>query len=422
MEGTRKTDPPGASRGGRREPVSGRGALRTTSMVGGALRGRRARSALTVAGIGSTTLLVLVLLAAERSLSLGVRSYVGRPEIALWVAPVGTDNLIRSSGFLPAGAEEEVREVPGVAAADPLLRSFARMEAGPRAEPARGGLRVGGLPTGEEAGPGSPAAQLTLLAIGYRVPGGLGGPPVLAAGRAPEGDEVVLDRAAAHRLGVTVGDTVRVNGVPGPVVGLSRGTNLLATQFLFGDIEAARAEQGLPGRASFLAVRLAPGADAREVARRIRARVPAVEVFDRPAFVANNLREVTSGVRPLLVLVAGLGLAVSTVLVVLMVESVVEDRREEIAVLLALGAGAPLLGLGLALRTAVQVVGGAVAGGALALGVRWILDRALPAVELTYTSGDFLWVLLAFVVAGMAASLVPLLRLRRVDPLEAFRA
>ena len=62
------------------------------------------------------------------------------------------------------------------------------------------------------------------------------------------------------------------------------------------------------------------------------------------------------------------------------------------------------------------------AGGALALGVRWILDRALPAVELTYTSGDFLWVLLAFVVAGMAASLVPLLRLRRVDPLEAFRA
>jgi putative ABC transport system permease protein len=380
--------------------VNGSSALRTTSVVGGALRGRLARSALTVAGIGSTTLLVLVLLAAQRSLSLGVRSYVGRPAIDLWVAPVGTDNLIRSSGFLPAGAEEEVRAIPGVAAADPLLRSFAKVEAEPASAPNTG---------------------LTLLSVGYRVPGGLGGPPILAAGRDPTGSEVVLDRAAAYRLGVAIGDTVRVNGIPGAVVGLSRGTNLLATQFLFGDIEAARAAHGLPGRASFLAVGLAPGADADAVARRIRERLPGAEVFDRPAFVQNNLREVTSGVRPLLVLVAGLGLAVAIVLVVLMVESVVEDGREEIAVLLALGAGAPLLGLGLALRTAVQVVGGAATGGALALGLRWLLDRALPSVELTYASGDFLRVLTAFVVAGMAASLVPLLRLRRIDPLEAFR-
>ena len=71
----------------------------TLRLIGRALRGRRARTALTVGGVAATTLLVLVLVAAHRSLARGVHAYAGQPGIDLWVAPAGTDNLIRSSGL-----------------------------------------------------------------------------------------------------------------------------------------------------------------------------------------------------------------------------------------------------------------------------------------------------------------------------------
>lgn len=384
--------------------------MRTAVSVGGALRGRPARSLLTVAGIAGTTLLVLVLLAAHRSLSAGVNAYAGQPGIDLWVTPPGTDNLIRSSGFLPPSAEEEIRSLPGVAAADPLLRSFVTVS-----------LRGARDRSGKEGG-SMDDARLTMLAVGYAAPAGLGGPPSIASGRAPRREnEVVLDRAAAHRLGVTPGDTILVNDRATAVSGLSRGTNLLATQFLFGAIDDARSARQLPGRSSFLAVRLASGADPAAVASRMRKRMPGVGVYDRRTFVDNNLREVASGVRPLLALIAALGLAVATVLVLLLVQGVVEDRRADIAVLLALGAGASSIGIGVVGRAALQVLVGGVTGGILAIGLGQVLDRTMPSVELSHTAGGFLLVLALFLVAGSAAAALPVLRVRRIDPLEAFR-
>ena len=377
----------------------------TLRLIGRALRGRRARTTLTVGGVAATTLLVLVLVAAHRSLARGVHAYAGQPGIDLWVAPAGTDNLIRSSGLLPAGTEREIVALPGVAEADPLLRAFVTVEPAP------------------PAGSGRAPARLTLLAIGYAAPARLGGPPEIAGGRAPEGaDEIALDRAAAHRLGVAPGDSVRVNGRSVRVVGLSRGTNLLATQFLFSDLAETRAALGLPGRSSFVAVRLAENQDPGAVSAAIQAQLPGVGVFNRETFVANNLREVASGLLPLLAVIATLGIAVAAVLVVLLVQGLVEDRRAEIAVLLALGAGAATVGAGLVARAALLVLAGAAAGGALALGLARLLDRFLPSVELTYVAGDFLLVLLLFLAAGVLAAAVPVVRLRRIDPLEAFRA
>jgi putative ABC transport system permease protein len=374
------------------------------ALIRRALRGRRARFVLTLVGIAATTLLVLVLVAAHRSLSTGVNAYAGQPQIDLWIAPPGTDNLIRSSGFLRPESEVGIGSVPGVAAVDPVLRSFVSVQVTPQTDEAR-------------------VDRLTLLAVAYAAPAGLGGPPELATGRAPAGaGEIALDRAAAHRLRVRPGDVVLVNQRAAEVVGLTRGTNLLATQFLFSDIEEARHVDALPGRASFLLVRLVPGSDAASVAEEIRLRFPDVAVFDRATFVANNLREVASGLLPLLVLIALLGVGVSSVLVVLLVQGLAEDRRADIAVLLALGASVPAIGAGLIVRAGVLVFLGGCVGTLLAVALAGFLDRFLPGIELSYTPGMVVSVLTIFLVAGLMAAVIPLLRLRRIDPLEAFRA
>lgn len=369
------------------------------------MRGRVARTLLTVGGVAATMLLVLVLSAAHRRLASSVDAYVGQRDIDLWIAPPGTDNLIRSTGVLRLEVVPTVQALTGVEAAFPLLRSFVRVS--PTDPPANG----------------SADERLTLLAIGYAAPDGLGGPPLLASGTAPRsGDEIVLDRASAFRLGVGVGDTVRVNGRRAGVAGLSRGTNLLATQFLFSNLDGARRAGGIQEGVSFVAVKVSRAGTAAEVARRIRDAVPEVEVFERARFVANNLREVASGLLPLLALITALGVGVAAVLVVLLVQGLVEDRRQELAVLLSLGAGVWHIGTGLITRAALLVLSGGVIGGLLAYALGRFLEHFAPQVELTYAWSDFLLVFVLFLFAGIMAATIPLLRLRRIDPLEAFRA
>jgi putative ABC transport system permease protein len=363
------------------------------------LRGRPVRAALTAVGVALCALLTVVLFAAHRSLAAAVRTYPGGAGADLWVAPYGTDNLVRSTGVLPWEVSEEALDVPGVAAADPILRAFVTAERG------AGGRKA------------------TLLAIGYRLPDGLGGPPPLREGRLPQRwDEVVLDRAAADRLGVRVGDGLRVGGLSATVVGLTTGTNLLATQFLFGDLGTACRAAGLQGRVSFVAVRAGPGADREALRRRLGSRLAGTSVLTREAFVAANLREVSAGLLPLVALLAALGLAVASVLVALLAQGLVEERREDLAVLLALGAGPGRVGAALLRGVAGLVAAGAAAGAALAVVLAVALDRWAPAVELRPGVGDAAVTLALFLAAGAVGSAVPVARLRRVDPLEAFRS
>ena len=366
-----------------------------------ALRSRRTRAVLAASGVAGSTLLVLVLLATYRSLTTSAAAYAGQPGCDLWVAPRGTGNLIRSGGYVPASWEEAVSRVPGVVAVDPILRTFVSVSA---ASPAPG------------------RSPLTLLAIGYRGPTGLGGPPALASGRSSGGpDEVTLDRAAAFRLRVAPGDELLVDEERMRVVGLTRGTNLLATQFLFGDYDQASDALGAYGRASFLLVRVAPGQDSRIVAARVAQALPHASVLPRHQFVLNNQREVSAGFLPLLLLLTVLGVAVAALLVGLLAQGLVEDRRGDIAVLFALGADPLDVARGVLAHVAGLVLAGSLLGAALAHALAAALDRTLPTIELTYRALDLAGVLALSSVAGVAAALAPVARLRRIDPLEAFR-
>jgi putative ABC transport system permease protein len=377
-------------------------------LTGRALRGRFIRTSLTIGGIAATSMLVVILLATHRSLTTGVETYAGQPGVDLWVAPKGTDNLIRATGFLPVIRDTTEAIELGVTTFNHIMRAFVSVSL------------PGGSQTGKDA---ATAGRLTLLAIGYEIPNGLGGPPRVVAGRAPSTfDEVTLDRGAAHRLGVEPGDSILVNEWKVQLVGITRGTNLLATQFMFTGIENLWDYNARWDQASFILVRLEPGADPEVVVREVEERFPEVHVYTRQQFLSNNLREVAAGMLPILGLVAILGVGVSSVLVVLLIQGLVEDRREDIAVMLAMGNSAFNTGLSLIVRASVLVFSGCLAGSLLAIALARVLDRAAPHIEFTFAAGHFAIVFIIFMAAGLFATLIPLLRLRNVDPLEVFRA
>jgi hypothetical protein len=369
-------------------------------MLRKALRSRGGRAAIAACGVATSAFLVLVLLASYRSLSSGVIAYTGQEGIDLWVAPAGTDNLIRSSSVLPRSLVEEVAALEGVREAGALVRGF--VTAQPEKHPDDRGL--------------------ILLLMCYGTPDGLGGPPTLLTGRPPRGEtEVALDRAAAFRLGVKEGDTILLNGDPMEVVALTGGTNLIATQFVFFDVDAAPMLTGYAGQISFLPIGLVPGTDATVVRRQIEALWPDVEVYGREAFIENNLQEVAAGFRPMQLMVSAVGLIAAAVLVSLLVQSVVEDRKRDIAVLFALGAHSGRVAGSVISYSTGLILAGTLAGALLTELLRWSTDRFAPTLELSTQPLDLAGVVLVFVIVGILAALVPLLRLRRIDPIEAFR-
>ena len=371
-------------------------------LIAKSVRHRPARALVAVAGITVSTLLVLVLMGAYRALTHGVRTYAGSTRVDLWVAPLGTDNLIRSSALLPRSIVDSIAAFPGVRETGPIVRGF---------------VSVATETTGQ-----SSRNTINLLALGYLAPRGLGGPPLIFAGRPPDGPgEVILDRAAAHRLGVSTGDTVIVNSLPFELVGLSAGTNLLATQFAFFDEEALEVTSGLRGQCSFVAVALDSDQEADRLARQIALRFPRIAAYTRDEFVENNIREVAAGFRPMQLLVSGMGVLAAAVLVALLVQGGVEDRRQDIAVLLAMGAPVRSIAFGLVVHATLLVIIGGVVGGGIMLLLNDALLSWLPTLELAPRLLDLALVLPLFtVVSGLAAS-VPLARLRRIDPITAFR-
>ncbi|MEO6260184.1 MAG: ABC transporter permease [Thermoanaerobaculia bacterium] len=364
-------------------------------LIARGLRGGAVRFWICVGGIAVSTMLVLVLFGAYRSVSAAVIEFLGRSRADLWIAPRGTDNLIRSSGLLNLALLDEIRGIRGVARVDPILRAFVTAEANGK--------------------------RLTLLGIRFRAPGGLGGPAVLVSGRLPGGpEEVALDRAAGHLLGARLGDHLSLNGMDVKVAGITSGTNLLATQFVFGDLDPTM--QTLMPNASFGLVEATENAGIEQVGARIRRRFPDLEVMSREAFIANNLREVGSGFLPMLLLISLLGVASSALLVAFLIEGVVEERRGELAVLLATGATPPVIGAGLAIHAAKLLIAGIGIGTLAAHLLAATIDRIAPVIPLRYSLTDMAMVAALLALSGIVAALVPLVRLKDIDPLEAFRS
>ena len=108
-------------------------------------------------------------------------------------------------------------------------------------------------------------------------------------------------------------------------------------------------------------------------------------------------------------------------LVAFLVEGVVEQQRPALAVLLATGATTSAIASGLAIHVgkllAVGLALGAIAAHALAA----VIDLVAPVIPLSFDIENLAAVAALLAISAFAAAFVPLVRLKGIDPLEAFR-
>jgi putative ABC transport system permease protein len=358
------------------------------------------RAVLTCFGVALCVVLMLFLLSVYRGVAEGSLDYVRSSDADLWVLQRHAANILRSTSLLTAHHGEVIGKIEDVESASPVL------------------FLIGGVECDEPRG-----TQLaTTYFTGYDVSSGRGGPPSLAAGRNVASDsEIVLDRSFAAKHRFRVGDRLSVKGETLEVVGLSNGTNMFVIQYAFVTLNRARRLAGMDKIVSAFQVRLKRGAGPGAVRTAIRRRLSDVAVYGRDAFIANNSREMKSGILPLLYTVALIGAVVLTAILSLILSVNVLERRKELAVMKALGAPAGFIP-GLVIIQAFCLAGvGTALGIAVFFPLVRLVERLAPEITAQAAPGH-----IALVVAGAAAvsllsSLLPIQRLRRIYPLEVFR-
>jgi hypothetical protein len=363
----------------------------------GALRARGGRALGAVAGVAMGALLVLILMAVERSLTSGIRAYAGSHQIDYWVGARGTDNLIRTSSLLPAPLAATIRALPGVAQASCIARGFAKAR------------KVG-----------DNERSVTLLVMGYDRATRLGSAPAVRAGSLAGGaDEVALDAAAAYHLRAHVGDLLELGERRFHLTAITEHTNLMATQLAFLTLEGtARLAGNSP--CSFVAVKATERAAG--LGARLAGLSPGIEVHARDEFEANSVGEVMTGFRPFAALLGVIGIATASLLLGLLVHGLIERSRRELSVLLALGASLASLVTALLAELWLLVLLGVGFAGALALLLRSALQHWLPSIELDLMTYDIIRTASLLTVSCSLAIVPSLLGLLRLDPMEAFRA
>lgn len=323
------------------------------------------------------------------------------------------------AGVVDAGLVDQLRNVDGVAQAEPSVEGVAQL------------IGADGRPLGGEGPP----------TIGANwVPTGPLNAFHIVDGRAPEAaGEVVIDRRSAREGDLHVGEQTIVR-TPQPqqvtIVGIAGfgeyETLGGATMTFFTTDQASQLLLGAPGKLSSVSLAAEPGVSQAELAARVSPTLPAgTEAVTgatlRAEFEQSIEDDFLGFFRALLLAFAMVALLVATFSIYNTFSIVVAQRTRESALLRALGAsrrqvlrsvvieafliGAIASGIGLA------------AGYGLAAGMKALLgaqDLDLP-VGLVLTAGTITAALVVGVGVTLVASIAPAIKASRVAPLAAMR-
>jgi putative ABC transport system permease protein len=354
------------------------------------------RFIITVCGVALCVVLILFLLGIYKGVSVGSVEYVRSSDADLWVLQRHATNILRCTSILTPEHSATLKETTGVRSASPVLFILASV--------------------GLEDGPA------TLYLTGYDSKTGRGGPPEISKGRnISKSGEIVLDRSFAAKHHINIGDTLPVKNDTLVVTGLSKGTNMFVIQYAFITLADAHRIIGLAGIVTCYLVKVAPGADVQRVSSEIEANLPDVSVFDRTKFLENNIREMESGILPLLFVVAVIGSVVLMAILSLILSINVLERRKDFVIMKALGSPGGYIP-GLVVIQAMILSGcGLFVGIALFFPLMGAVETLSPEVSVLTSPYQLFAVIISVTVISLISSIFPNRKLRKVYPLEAFK-
>ncbi|MBI5946741.1 MAG: ABC transporter permease [Chloroflexi bacterium] len=356
----------------------------------------RVRLAISIGGLAFAVVLVLLLRGIMDGTVARSTSYIDRSGADLFVASAGVTNMALASSALPADTAARLADVPGVAAGSSIIRLNMIAAANGKTRPS--------------------------VLIGYAGEGALGGPWKLASGRrVAAAGEVVVDRYLAAELGVRPGDPIELLGQRFTVVGLSDETAAIASKYVFIRLDAAQELLRMDNLITFVLIRLEAGVEPSAAAASLAGANPALAVLTRKQLATND-RDLLGRlfVGPVNVM-STIGFLVGLAIVGLTMYTTTAERLRDFGVLKAIGAPNAALFKTVGGQAVFLAVAGYVAGFLATLAVAPIVTRVVPDIAVSVRLLPATRAFAAVLGMSVAGSMVPLVRILRVDPLMVFR-
>lgn len=346
----------------------------------------RGRLAISVAGVAFAVLLVLTILGLYRGWEGAGGVFRDLPG-DLWVAQAGTRDPFRSSSSLPAGREDELAAIPGVATATPVLARRVAFGEGTERD-----------------------VDAFFLAFGAG-----------ARDLVPPPGSVVIDESVSRDAGVGAGDRITVLGRPLRVAGVRPGGNPLFGVAFVNPRDAA----GILGPGddvSFYLLAARPGADLEAVAGAARAAVPGAQVSTSDEFARATSDLVRKGFLPVVGVLVALGVVIGGAVAALTTYTATVERSRDFGVLKAIGADRRFVARVVIQQSLIVTGLGAVLGLGVTLVVVRMIERRVPEFITELRAADIVSVLGATVALSLVAAYLPARRIDAIDPAVVFRA
>jgi putative ABC transport system permease protein len=362
----------------------------------------KVRFLITVSGVAFAVTLVLVQAGLFVGLLDNSTITIRKLDADLWVTSKNSPTLDFVHQF-PESNLDRVRSVPGVDRADNLILSFMQVA----------------LPTG---------AEETAIVYAMENFRRWGLPWHLTAGHLEDlkrGPYVMFDESAARRFGkFEVGEYREVNGRRLKIVGTSReAKSFTTTPLAFMDFHLAQELQPelLGGKASYIVVKLAPGADGAAVKRELERRLPYNDVYTSAAW-AERSREywiANTGIGFNAYLTVFLGCLVGVVVVAQTLYTSTMEHLREFGTVKAIGGSNLDIYRMLGQQASIAAVVGFVFGYVPAQLLKPVIAKAdlklIIAPELTAT------VFAGTLVLCLVSALVSFRKVAKIDPALVFR-
>ncbi len=353
----------------------------------------RTRFLLSVAGVATSIGLILLLAGYRLGVYRQASAYLDSTPGEVVVAERGIRDFLGTTSTLPAGAEEAVRQVPGVERVIPIVSQFVIFE--------RHGRKDG------------------FFLIGYEPTAG-GGPWKLVEGREPAAnDELVIDRTTARQHEIAPGDTLGVLDRTMRVVGLSDDTTFWAGSIAFARITTLESLLRAPGLRSFLLVTAA--VDVTPGTLRDRLAVPGTEVLLKADVIANDRKLLARVYDAPIGLMVAIAFVVGVLVVGLVIYTATIERRREYGAVKAIGARNWTLYRIVAIQALIAAAVGTVVGVGLAFAAGTALMAWRPQFRVDIEPAAIGVVLASSLLMAILAALIPARSIARLEPAEVFR-
>lgn len=362
----------------------------------------RTKFAITVIGVAFAVTLVLVQIGLFRGLLKNATITIDRADAELWVMSKNTPN-IDFPHYFPDSYIFRVRAVPGVLRAENLGVTYMAIQ----------------LPNG---------AEETFIMYSAEDFSSWNLPWKLPEGRLEDlrrGNNMLLDDSATRRFGAfRVGESREIFGRRLDIVGRTTEAKSFTTMpIAFCSMRVAQDLNPavLDHRTAYMLVKLAPGANAAEVAKEIRKRLPYNDVFTREEW-SQRSRDywiVNTGLGLNMGLTVFLGCLVGIVIVAQTLYASTMDHIKEFGTLKAIG-GSDWDVYGIVMRQAlIAAVLGFVVGLGPSLGLQALARYA--DVDLIYTLPFVGIVFVGTVTLCALAAVVSFRKIASIDPALVFR-